>query len=830
MNGYLTQAHDVLRDWHRPAVKLDVLESRLLLSSTVLPAPVDVLGPAGGLAPPAIQVQRLGFDGDTSAFNHRGYTRVNLAGEDPIGDGTPIGESYMLYENWGGTWTDAEKLPNNYEDDLMCWAAAASNALEWTGWGLVDGMTRSDDMFEYFQDHWTDEGGLMEFGWDWWFDGTNDSQGWSGWSQVDVPGGGFYPTENFSEYYHRTATDSAALSAINSYMHSGYGTTLGIYTATGGGHAITCWGYNYNPDNPSEYYGIWVTDSDDSKSLTNPPDTIHYYEVAYSGTAWYLQSYYGSNAWYIGEVQALEPYVEPLPTVTIEATDAEAAEAPLDTGTVTVSRTGPATGSLEVFYTIAGSAANGSDYQTISDSVVIPDGSVSATILITPIDDVEEEGNETAILTLTGAATYTVGTQDSDTVNIANDDLLVVDDLAVLETSVHGSVTAGDLTATHVSDNAREAITEEKFGGTKSRLEQQWTFEVSGGSVVTFSVEAHHNSSAEDFSFEYSTDGTTWTQMLTVTKTSDNDQLQSCELAPGTSGTVYVRVVDTNRDRKESSLDTIFVDRMVIQSDLRVVPTISLAATDAAASETGPDTGTFTITRADDLVGALEVLYTVSGTAANGTDYDAIPTSVIFADGQETATVTITPVDDDLGEGNETVILTLAESEDYRIATPGGQTVTIADNDVTEIISRAEAETTITGEVTGGSYTSTHASDNTYEAVTEGKYRGKGSSLEQQWSFNVAGGDTVTFSVEAYHNSSVEDFAFEYSTDGGLTWTHLLTVTKNADDDIAQSATLDPGTTGTVLVRVVDTDRSRTEGVMDTVFIDDMYIVSEFGG
>ena len=71
----------------------------------------------------------------------------------------------------------------------MCWAAAASNILVWTGWGDIY-STDEDNIFGYFQDHWTDSGALMEFGWDWWFDGTNPSQGWSGWSQVDDPGGG----------------------------------------------------------------------------------------------------------------------------------------------------------------------------------------------------------------------------------------------------------------------------------------------------------------------------------------------------------------------------------------------------------------------------------------------------------------------------------------------------------------------------------------------------------------------------------------------------------------------------------------------------------------
>ncbi|HUU42822.1 MAG TPA: proprotein convertase P-domain-containing protein, partial [Planctomycetota bacterium] len=91
----------------------------------------------------------LGFDADTSVF---------LALDDggtPLGDATPTGTSYLLTDFHGGTWSDTEKSPTNTEDDLMCWAAAASNVLEWTGWGETGGMTTSDQMFAYFQNHWT---------------------------------------------------------------------------------------------------------------------------------------------------------------------------------------------------------------------------------------------------------------------------------------------------------------------------------------------------------------------------------------------------------------------------------------------------------------------------------------------------------------------------------------------------------------------------------------------------------------------------------------------------------------------------------------------------
>ena len=151
----------------------------------------------------------------------------------------------------------------------------------------------------------------MEFGWDWWFDGTNPYQGQPDWSQEDVQGGGFYLDENFGDYYHRTWDDSAALSAIDEYLHSGYGTTLGVYSETIG-HSVTVWGFEHAQGDPTDYTGIWITDSDDDKNDPTPEDELRYYDVNYSGGKWFLQNFYGYNDIYIGEVQALEPIPEPM--------------------------------------------------------------------------------------------------------------------------------------------------------------------------------------------------------------------------------------------------------------------------------------------------------------------------------------------------------------------------------------------------------------------------------------------------------------------------------------------------------------------------------------
>jgi hypothetical protein len=198
--------------------------------------------------------------------------------------------------------------------------------------------------------------------------------------------------------------------------------------------------------------------------------------------------------------------------------------------------------------------------------VTIPDGSPSAPIDVAPIDDALEEGNETVAVTLSLDAAYRIGTPGADAVTIVDDELTSVDEYAVTEVTVDGSVTSGSLAETQVSDDTYEAVTE-LVRGNKSKLEHQWTFEVTGGSTTTFFVEAHHDGTVDDFAFEYSTDGASWTPMLTVSKTADDDTAQSFTLPAGTSGTLYVRVVDTDSSNKETTAETVFIDRMFIRSD-----------------------------------------------------------------------------------------------------------------------------------------------------------------------------------------------------------------------------------------------------------------------
>jgi Mac 1 protein len=241
------------------------------------------------------------------------FTGLFIVGIVMLLAGNSFADIYNIWDTWGGTWADAEKTDVNHDDDDLCWAASASNILEYTGWGQVGGMTTTDDMFAHFGAHFTDAGSTANVGWNWWFDGTNDAQGWSGgWAQEDVDGGGgFYPTLNHDDYTRADATTSTALANIDAWMHDGYGIGLSIRGTMA--HAITAWGFEYDASSADYYTAIYVTDSDDDKnnSAGGYPDSLRKYGLSYSGSAWYLDGGLSGN--YISTVRGLAINPVPVP-------------------------------------------------------------------------------------------------------------------------------------------------------------------------------------------------------------------------------------------------------------------------------------------------------------------------------------------------------------------------------------------------------------------------------------------------------------------------------------------------------------------------------------
>lgn len=138
------------------------------------------------------------------------------------------------------------------------------------------------------------------------------------------------------------------------------------------------------------------------------------------------------------------------------------------------------------------------------------------------------------------------------------------------EATLKGNVTGGaaDLLA---SDDTYQTLTEGSSGGKPSRrfsqLQHTWTFSVSGSNPVLH-VEAFHDPSADgdDFIFSYSVDGINFVEVITVTGTSDQDQVQTASLG-SVSGAVTIRVDDSNHSAgSNSAFDSLYIDALFIET------------------------------------------------------------------------------------------------------------------------------------------------------------------------------------------------------------------------------------------------------------------------
>ncbi|MCI0746624.1 MAG: hypothetical protein L0Y58_14585, partial [Verrucomicrobia subdivision 3 bacterium] len=110
-------------------------------------------------------------------------------------------------------------------------------------------------------------------------------------------------------------------------------------------------------------------------------------------------------------------------------------------------------------------------------------------------------------------------------------------------------------------------------------------------------------------------------------------------------------------------------------------PPVRVAATDDQGAENPADTISFNIWREGGTEEPLTVIYTLTGTAGNGVDYQTNVLTATIPAGETNVVITITPTDDPLGEPTETVILTLASTSEYNVAAPVRATGFIVDDE-----------------------------------------------------------------------------------------------------------------------------------------------------
>ena len=90
--------------------------------------------------------------------------------------------------------------------------------------------------------------------------------------------------------------------------------------------------------------------------------------------------------------------------------------------------------------------------------------------------------------------------------------------------------------------------------------------------------------------------------------------LSAAEDADTSSDSTTIRISATGITSKDIT--------SIEQDNDTALPTVTIAATDANASEQGLDPGTFTVSRTVSTSSALTVNYTIGGSATNGTVYN----------------------------------------------------------------------------------------------------------------------------------------------------------------------------------------------------------------
>ena len=331
------------------------------------------------------------------------------------------------------------------------------------------------------------------------------------------------------------------------------------------------------------------------------------------------------------------------PFVWIEAADPNAAEGnPADPGKLTVKRWGLTTEPLTVFYQAAGTATAGSDYLALSGSVTIPAGAAAADIVVTPLADGQVEPPETVVVQLLDDPGYRVVEPLKAQVTIAGDQGANVAPTVTMVAPIAGAKFSAPAT---ILLKARAEDTD----GTVTGVSFYRADTVIGPGIADAS-------DPKLFSRQ-------WTAV------------------PTGSYVVSALATDNAGATKRSA---------TVAFEVVSLPVVTIAVADGTAKEGTPatDTARLVVSRNGDTTAALVVHYQVSGTATAGNDYVALSGTVEIPAGQADAGIVVVPIDDQLVESTESLLVELkvptvgpGEPPPYAIGVPGRAEVSIVDND-----------------------------------------------------------------------------------------------------------------------------------------------------
>lgn len=239
----------------------------------------------------------------------------------------------------------------------------------------------------------------------------------------------------------------------------------------------------------------------------------------------------------------------------------------------------------------------------------------------------------------------------------------------------------------------------------------------------------------------------------------------------------------------------------ILGNDLSLPASVTVTTPTPEVWENGMDSGQFVFTRTGSLANALDVHYTVAGTADPGADYSPLAGVAEIPAGQDSVTIPFVPIGDTTVGNDKTVTVTLAADPVYTLGSPASAAVTILEDDFISVTIFPTAKAVKPS--TAGQFTVKRDGVLTDNLVVFYNVSGSGvpgvdyTALPSSVTI-PAGSASAVITVSPVHNGQLEgdvsvlvaltnDFNYDVGTPGAATvWIHddhLPTVTISAPTD-----------------------------------------------
>ena len=343
-------------------------------------------------------------------------------------------------------------------------------------------------------------------------------------------------------------------------------------------------------------------------------------------------------------------------TVNLSASDAAASEPGANTGAFQFTRTAPSTNTLTVFYSVVGEAVPDADYVALPGSVIFSVGVTSVVVTVTPLDDNFTEVTERVLVSILPDPNYVVGTLPPVAVTISDNDAL-----------------AGGGAAIGFSSSASQGLESDTSATISLRLSTNLpanasvNYSVSGGSAT---------GGGTDFTLASGT---------LVFPTNEVNRTITFSIVNDTAAEADETIIITLSNPTNAVLDALSNHTFtIVDDDLSGALTVSTP--DATAHEAGLGTAAFRITRSGSIAAPQTVFLQVLGSANAPADYLPLPTTVMIPAGTNSVDLIVTPVDDATDETNELVTVKLLPSPGARLGSPTLASITIVDDDDSNVL------------------------------------------------------------------------------------------------------------------------------------------------